>query len=211
MDDDNTAERWMKTDGYDYFVSTCGRVKNKKDRIMKQQLNEQGYYRVCLTNKKKEKQFRVNILVATAFVPNPHNLPQVHHINTDRKDNSASNLRWVSAMVNNQSVNKTVNIGCVRKSRNSFQAIVRIYGIAYNFCNAHEDKCWDWLNARRYELENGLELTDLDIRQYRKQGTGSIKTTPGGRFQAKISKNKITYSNTFDTNEEAEEWLESFV
>ena len=121
------------------------------------------------------------------------------------------NLRWVTNIENNQSVNKTVNIGCVSKNRNRFRAQLKIYGIAYNFCNAHEDKCWDWLNARRYELENGLELTDLDIKKNRKQGTGSIVTISGGRFKAIIRKNKITYNKTFDTNEEAEKWLESFV
>ena len=212
MDNDNTAERWKKTDNYDYFVSTCGRVKNKKDLIMKLQLNEDDRYRVGLRNKKqKQKKILVNILVATAFIPNPHNLPEVDHINKDRTDNSVGNLRWVTHIENNQSVNKTVNIGCVSKRKYSFQAQLKIYGIAYQFCNVNEDKCWDWLNARRLELENGVELTDLDIKQNRKRGTGSIKTTPGGRFQAKISKNNIIYTKTFDTNEDAEKWLESFV
>ncbi len=210
MEDDNTAERWEKTDGYDYFVSNYGIVKNKKDRIMKQQLNEEGRYRIGLSNK-KQKHFYVSILVATAFIPNPHNLPQVDHINKNRTDNRASNLRWVTAMENSQSVNKTVNIGCVAKRGNTFEAIVKINGIKYNFCNVHEDKCWDWLYARRIELEYRLNLTELDIKQNRKRGTGNIIITPSGTFRAKINKNKITYSETFDTNEDAEKWLESFM
>ena len=199
MDDDNTAERWKNIDGYDHFVSTSGRVKNKKDRIMKQQLNEEGRYRINLCNKKPKK-FYVSVLVATAFIPNPHNLPQVDHINKNPSDNRASNLRWVTAMENSQSVNKTINIGCVSKN-----------GTKYQFCNVNEDKCWDWLNARRFELENGLELTDLDDKQYRKRGTGTIATTPSGTFQAKIRKNNKICTKTFDTNEDAEKWLESFM
>ena len=199
MDDDNTAERWKNIDGYDHFVSTSGRVKNKKDRIMKQQLTEEDRYRVGLRNKKL-KNFFVSVLVATAFVPNPDNLPQVDHINKNPSDNRASNLRWVTAMENSQSVNKTINIGCVSKN-----------GTKYQFCNVNEDKCWDWLNARRFELENGLELTDLDDKQYRKRGTGTIATTPSGTFQAKIRKNNKICTKTFDTNEDAEKWLESFM
>ncbi|AGM15384.1 HNH endonuclease [Phaeocystis globosa virus] len=211
MDDNNTAERWEKTDApYDYFVSTSGRVKNKRDRIMKQQLNEGGYYLVGLCYK-KQKKFLVSRLVATAFVPNPHNLPEVHHINKDPTDNRASNLMWVTAMENLQSVNKNVNIGCVYKCGKTFQARVKINGIRYQISNVNEDKCLNWLNARRYELENGLELTDLDIKQYRKRGTGSISISPSGTFNATISKNNKIYTKTFDTNEDAEKWLETFM
>jgi len=210
MDDENGAERWKKTDNFNYFVSNYGIVKNKKDRIMKQQLTEEDRYRVGLRNKKL-KNFFVSVLVATAFVPNPDNLPQVDHINTNRKDNRASNLRWVTAMENTQSVNKTINIGCVYKSGNSFVAQLKIYGTKYKFCNVNEDKCWDWLYARRIELENKLNLTELDIKQYRKRGTGTIATTPSGTFQAKIRKNNKICTKTFDTNEDAEKWLESFM
>ena len=210
MDDENGAERWKKTDNFNYFVSNYSIVKNKKDRIMKQQLTEEDRYRVGLRNKKL-KNFFVSVLVATAFVPNPDNLPQVDHINTNRKDNRASNLRWVTAMENTQSVNKTINIGCVYKSGNSFVAQLKIYGTKYKFCNVNEDKCWDWLYARRIELENKLNLTELDIKQYRKRGTGTIATTPSGTFQAKIRKNNKICTKTFDTNEDAEKWLESFM
>ncbi|AET72921.1 hypothetical protein PGAG_00031 [Phaeocystis globosa virus 12T] len=159
----------------------------------------------------KTKKFLVSRLVATAFVPNPHNLPEVHHINKDPTDNRASNLMWVTAMENLQSVNKNVNIGCVYKCGKTFQARVKINGIRYQISNVNEDKCLNWLNARRYELENGLELTDLDIKQYRKRGTGSISISPSGTFNATISKNNKIYTKTFDTNEDAEKWLETFM
>jgi hypothetical protein len=40
-------------------------------------------------------------IVATQFLPNPDNLPQVHHRNFRRADNRLENLEWVSARDNN--------------------------------------------------------------------------------------------------------------
>jgi hypothetical protein len=209
MEDDNTAEIWKKVEGHEYFISTRGRVKNKRNNIMKPNLND-GYYQIGLYTNKKRKYFLVSRLVAIAFIPNPHNLPQADHINKNRTDNNVGNLRWLSAMENTQSVNKTVNIGCVCKDHYTFQAKLIINGIPYTFSNVNEDKCWDWLYARRIELEYNLNLTELDIRQCRKKGTGTIATTPNGRFIARITKNNKRYSKTFDTNENAEKWLENF-
>jgi hypothetical protein len=205
-------EIWKKIDEYEYFVSNRGRVKNTKNYIMKQHLNKDGYFRIGLSNNNKHKNFLVSRLVAIAFIPNPHNLPQADHMNKNRTDNNVDNLRWVTSMENNQSVNKTVNIGCVSKTKNSFQAQLKINGIQYTFNNVNEGKCLDWLYARRIEIEHNLNLTELVIaRQIRKKGTGNVSTTQHGTFQAMISKNKKRYSKNFDTYENAEKWLENFI
>jgi len=46
------------------------------------------------------KSVSISVLVATAFVPNPYNKPQVHHIDHDPWNNKASNLMWVTAEEN---------------------------------------------------------------------------------------------------------------
>ena len=164
---------------------------------------------IRLSNGKKHT-FLVNRLVAKSFIPNPNNLPQVHHINKNKLDNRISNLMWITNLENSQSINKTINIGCVSKNAGGFQAKIIINGNKYQFCNLNEDKCWDWLYARRIELEYGLNLTELDVKQYRKRGTGSINPTKDGRFTAARKKNNIKHSKTFDNYEDAEKWIETF-
>jgi hypothetical protein len=51
-----------------------------------------GYLR-CNLNQKKYYKHR---LVATQFLTNPDNLPEVDHINHNRTDNRIDNLRWCS-------------------------------------------------------------------------------------------------------------------
>ena len=48
----------------------------------------------------KQKNKSVHRLVAEAFLPNPDNLPCVHHIDRDRLNNRLDNLKWVSEQEN---------------------------------------------------------------------------------------------------------------
>jgi len=86
-----------------YLVYEDGRVFSKNiRRFLKPHDNGHGYHQVFLCKDGKRKQFRVNRLVAQAYIPNPDNKPEVDHIDKDRTNNDISNLRWVTSSENCQ-------------------------------------------------------------------------------------------------------------
>lgn len=64
-------------------------------------VGEDGYLSVCTYKNKRKRRFRVNRLVALAFLPNPENKPCVDHIDGNKYNNSLSNLRWCTVAENN--------------------------------------------------------------------------------------------------------------
>lgn len=85
--------------GYEglYQVSNYGRVKSLyTDKILSPHLNWAGYPEVILYRNHKRYKEKIHRLVATTFIPNPDNKPQVDHIDTDKTNNQQNNLRWVT-------------------------------------------------------------------------------------------------------------------
>ena len=81
--------------GYEtYTVSSSGVVKNKHGHIMSTHAVPGGYRQVQFHGGGKSKSKLVHRVVAEAFVPNPNNMTEVDHINRNRTDNRAENLRW---------------------------------------------------------------------------------------------------------------------
>ena len=73
-----------------------GSTRKRKGKELKLQIDKDGYYIVTLRKNGVAKTWGVHRLVAEAFLPNPNNLPQVHHKNHDTKDNRIQNLVWVT-------------------------------------------------------------------------------------------------------------------
>ena len=107
-------EIWEDIEGYpNYEVSNVGRVRNKTTKyvLKPQKFIGKKYYYVCLYANGTQKKERIHRLVATAFIPNPKNLPEVNHKDEDPSNNFVDNLEWCSKSdnVNYGSRNKTVS------------------------------------------------------------------------------------------------------
>ena len=99
-------EEWRDIKGYEgkYQVSNLGYIKSllmwtgdkyiKRDKILRRQLNKNGYLYVSLSINGKVKKFKVNRLVAETFIDNPYNLPITNHKDGDKTNNCVNNLEW---------------------------------------------------------------------------------------------------------------------
>jgi len=86
-------------------------AKAVEDKEMAQVLKG-GYLLVNLVNERGEKkQVRVHRIIATAFIPNPLNLPQVNHLSGDKLDNRPNNLAWCTAAENSRHAREVLEVG----------------------------------------------------------------------------------------------------
>lgn len=108
----NSEEIWKPVVGYEglYEVSSLGRVRSLdrydrmnhfwKGRILKLCTDGAGYLMVGLCSNSKVKTYKVHRLVAQAFIPNPDNLPEVNHIDEDKRNNRVDNLEMCDGKYN---------------------------------------------------------------------------------------------------------------
>lgn len=93
----------------DYLIYSDGRLYSKKtNRFLTGKVDNMGYRLYALaiqdkfsvSGKKLSKMAYAHRLVAQYFIPNPDNLPYVHHKDENKLNNDVSNLQWVSVQQN---------------------------------------------------------------------------------------------------------------
>ena len=104
-------EIWKDIKGYEglYQISNYGEVKSlekkagfstRKEKILKQHLDKDGYVKVYLCKNNKVKFLSVHRLIAEAFIPNPNNFPQINHKDENKQNNKIENLEWCTCKYN---------------------------------------------------------------------------------------------------------------
>lgn len=109
-------EEWKDVVGFEgkYMVSSLGRVVSlsfpieagklhyQRNQIIKRQKKEQnGYLSTGLSvGRNRNRTVKVHRLVASAFLPNPDNLPVINHLDEDKTNNRVDNLEWSTTRSN---------------------------------------------------------------------------------------------------------------
>lgn len=91
-------EIWKDIKGFEdiFIINNFGKIKNKLTNKKVSTSFSRGYETCGLYYKGKTYTKKVHRLVAEAFIPNPENKLQVHHIDENPSNNSVKNLMWVT-------------------------------------------------------------------------------------------------------------------
>lgn len=95
-----------------YVFYSDGRIYSEKtNKFLRQTKSKSnGYCFLELSTPNGPKNLLVHRLIATAFLPNINELPQVNHKNEIRHDNRAENLEWCTAKYNMNYGNRQAKI-----------------------------------------------------------------------------------------------------
>lgn len=109
---------WRPIKGFEdtYLVSDSGKIKRVgKRKYLRESHNSRGYCKVSLSLKGRVTTMLVHRIVAIAFHENPKNKETVNHKDTDKENNRAVNLEWMTNLDNTQ---HAVDNGCYDDWRN---------------------------------------------------------------------------------------------
>lgn len=116
-----------------YSIDELGTVYNDmSQKIRSVSITPKGYANLRLKSPDgKRKHMRVHRLVAMAFIPNPHNLPQVNHKDGNKLNNRVDNLEWCDQYHNMQHAYKTGlnqgRVGFVAVTKKEIRSIIKLH------------------------------------------------------------------------------------
>jgi len=96
-------EQFKKIKGYSHYrIYSNGRVYSEFINRYITPTEDSGHYlqNTLVDDNGNRKTIKTHRLVATAFLPNPENLPDVNHKDFNRKNNNVNNLEWCTTEYN---------------------------------------------------------------------------------------------------------------
>ncbi|MCK4705872.1 MAG: HNH endonuclease [Gammaproteobacteria bacterium] len=133
-----------------YYVSCAGEIYSvRSKKYLRQTPDKDGYMTVCLCVNNVRKTSKVHRIVATAFIENTDNKPQINHINGNKCKNDFRNLEWATARENVQHAYDTGLKIVSEKAR-----------------RLASDRCKKIFTGRKDmvgSMNNNAKLTELDI------------------------------------------------
>ncbi len=100
---------WKNINNFEtlYEINEFGEVRNKKShKIITPDKNNAGYFRVNLYKNKLHFREFVHRLVATHFLNNQNNYPEVNHKDGNKTNNHFSNLEWCDRTQNEREAHR---------------------------------------------------------------------------------------------------------
>ena len=83
-----------------YLVSNFGKIYSLRYKKLLSTYSQDGYDYVSFVVNRKHTNISVHRAVALTFIPNPEGKEEVNHIDGNKKNNSTTNLEWVSRKEN---------------------------------------------------------------------------------------------------------------
>lgn len=162
-------EQWVPISGYNgkYQISTFGRVasfcRDKTGSIMNLRPNHKGYLRAELSvSTVLKKSIFVHKLVATHFIPNPENKPQVNHIDTNKLNNFFFNLEWMTNAENHKhkcdnNLNIIPQVAAYGPKLPAKQKRLNIVGVNNGNCRFTEKQIMEIFNSKNTQVQIASE------------------------------------------------------
>lgn len=131
--------------GLEYKVYKDGTIIGPKRGVVKQKENKDGYMEVTLgKTDNRHARVKVHRIIAEQFIDNPLGLPEVNHIDCNRKNNSADNLEWCTHL---QNIRHSTNLGHYKNKCGSNNGRSRLN--------------WDIVESIRSDYKSGKKISEI--------------------------------------------------
>ena len=124
-----------------YYITKDGRCYNSRtNKFLKGQINCRNHYKTYIITLPdgSKKRLYAHRLVATAFIPNPDNKPEINHIDKNVKNDYYENLEWCDRKYNvNYSKSKKVKSIDDEGNETFYNSIYETRLFGFNYGNVY--------------------------------------------------------------------------